>query len=140
MTLAHHLVVAGILQWLLVLVNTVVPRRFHWKEESGRLSLFNRQVLYVHMIFIVLMLVLFGGLSIFYAPVLAAATPLAAPILGGLAFFWGLRLIFQLFFYSPKIWRGNRFYTIMHVVFTTLWIYLTGVYAVGFVQHVGWIA
>ena len=55
---------------------------------------------------------------------------LSRAILLGLTIFWGLRLVMQWFFYSPDIWRGNRFFTTMHVVFSMTWIYLTGVFSV----------
>ena len=35
----------------------------------------------------------------------------------------------QWFFYSPAIWRGHRFNTVMHGVFSVAWVYVTAVFA-----------
>jgi len=29
---------------------------------------------------------------------------------------------------GSRVWRGHRFNTVMHVLFSLLWTYLTGVY------------
>ena len=35
----------------------------------------------------------------------------------------------QWFFYSPMTWRGDRFNTSVHYVFSGTWMYLTAVFA-----------
>jgi hypothetical protein len=52
-------------------------------------------------------------------------TNLGRSIALGLAIFWFLRLVFQFFVYSPSLWKGKSFETIIHIVFSALWIYLT---------------
>ena len=37
-------------------------------------------------------------------------------------------------FYSPAIWRGHRFNTVMHYLFSVTWIYVTAVFAVALWQ------
>ena len=37
------------------------------------------------------------------------------------------RLVAQLFIFDPRNWRGDRVNTLVHVVFTVLWVYLTAV-------------
>jgi hypothetical protein len=122
-----NLRVVGVLLALLAVVNLFVPRRFHWREEMARLSLLNRQIFEVHAIFLVLTLVLFSALLLTMAPALLEPTPLARAVLAGLTIFWTARLLAQWFYYSPEIWRGHRFNTVMHVAFSGLWIYVTGV-------------
>src|SRR5207248_5734634 len=117
--------VTGAMIALLVLVNLVVPRRFHWREEMARLSLLNRQVFQVHAIFLIVTLALFSALLLTTAPSLLEPTPLARAVLAGLTIFWALRMLVQWFYYSPEIWRGHRFNTMMHVAFSGLWIYVT---------------
>ena len=34
----------------------------------------------------------------------------------------------QWFFYSPAVWRGDRFKTIMHGVFSVTWVYVSAVF------------
>jgi hypothetical protein len=55
-------------------------------------------------------------------------TNLGKKICLGLGVFWGLRAVFQFFVYSPKLWRGKTFETIIHIVFSILWLYLTSIF------------
>jgi hypothetical protein len=130
-----HLQIVGLMLVLLVIVNLIVPARYHWREEMLRLSLLNRQIFQVHAMFIVLVLGMLAALLLTCAPALLEPTRLARAILGGLLVFWFVRLLIQWFFYSPQIWRGHRFNTIMHYLFTTAWIYFTGTFALGLWQN-----
>lgn len=113
--------------WLLIglaLLHAGFPRRFHWKHELGSVSLLTRQIMYVHTFFIALAVMLIGLLCVTSAGELAG-TPLGRKVSGGLAVFWGCRLLVQLFGYSPGLWKGKTFETTAHVLFTLLWIHLT---------------
>ena len=46
----------------------------------------------------------------------------------GLGIFWMVRLIVQFFGYSSKTWKGKTFETIIHIVFSILWTYLSAVF------------
>lgn len=126
-TLVFHLRVVGVLMALLVVVNLFVPGRFNWREELSRLSLLNRQIFQAHTVFIVLLIALMSALFLTCAEALLEPTRLSRAMLMGLTIFWGLRALMQWFFYSPQVWRGNRFNTVMHGVFSLGWIYVTAV-------------
>jgi hypothetical protein len=128
-TLLLHLRIVGVLMAWLVGVNLFVPKICRWREELERLSLLNRQIFQVHGLFIVLTLGLFSALLLTTADALLEPTRLSRAMLTGLTIFWGLRMLMQWFFYSPEIWRGHRFNTVMHYLFSALWIYVTGVFA-----------
>jgi hypothetical protein len=125
-----HLRIVGVLMALLVVVNVCVPYRFHWRDELARLSLLNRQIFQAHSIFIVLTLGLFSALLLSSSEALLEPTRLSRAILIGLTIFWTLRMLMQWFFYSPDVWRGNRFHTTMHYVFSVTWIYIAATFAV----------
>jgi hypothetical protein len=131
MSLELHLRIAGVLLLLLAAIHPLMPKELGWKEDLAKLTLVNRQVFLVHVGFIVLMLILMGALALFYAGELAAPGRLARAILGGLAVFWGLRLLTQQLVYDRSLWRGNPRYTAVHIAFTLLWTYLTAVFAWG---------
>src|SRR5262245_58811182 len=123
-----HLRIVGLVMAALVVVNLFVPRRFHWREELARLSLLNRQIFQVHSVFLVLTLALFSALLLTSSDALLEPSRLSRAILFGLTVFWGLRMVMQWWFYSPAIWRGHRFNTVMHYVFSVTWVYLTFVF------------
>ena len=129
MTLELHLRLVGVIMAALAVVNLFVPRRFHWPEELARLSLINRQIFQAHSIFLILMLALFSALLLTCTDALLEPTRLARAVLAGLTIFWGLRMVMQWFFYSPETWRGHRLHTVLHVVFSGTWIYVTAVFA-----------
>ena len=119
---------AGLLLAALVVVNLFVPSRFGWRADLSRVSLLNRQVFQAHSVFLVLTLALSSALLLTSADVLLVPSRLSRAILLGLTTFWAVRMLMQWFFYSPDIWRGNTFFTTMHVVFSVAWIYMTGVF------------
>jgi len=123
--LALHLRIVGAIMAILVIVNLAVPARYHWREELSRVSLLNRQIFLAHTVFLILLLALFAALFALYAEALLERTPLSRAVLGGLTIFWALRMVMQWFFYSPAIWRGHRFHTVMHGVFSVAWVYVT---------------
>ena len=124
-----HLRAVGVVMALLVAVNLVVPVRYQWRDETARLSLLNRQIFQAHAVFLILTLALFSVLLLNYADALVEPTRLSRAILAGLTIFWALRMLMQWCFYSPAIWRGDRFHTAMHWLFSATWIYVTGVFA-----------
>jgi len=126
-TLVFHLRAVGVLMALLAIANLFVPGRFNWREELSRVSLLNRQIFQAHSVFIVVLIVLMSALFLTCAEALLEPTRLSRAVLIGLTIFWGLRMLMQWFFYSPRVWRGNRFNTVMHGVFSLGWIYVTAV-------------
>ena len=100
------------------------PKYFSWKEELKQLSHVNRQMMQVHTFFIAFVIFLMGLLCVTSYTDLVH-TPLGQRIALGLSIFLGIRMLFQFFTYSPKLWKGKTFETVVHVVFSFLWIYLT---------------
>lgn len=121
--------IAGVALLALAASHVFFPRQFDWRNDLQRLSLLNRQIFISHCIFLVMMLVMMGLLSLLYARDLVQPSPVNRAVTGGLALFWGLRFLAQHLFYSPQHWRGNRFRTIMHVAFSLLWVYLCATYS-----------
>jgi hypothetical protein len=122
-----QLKIIGVLLILLAAMHAFFPKYFNWKEELRPLNLINRQMMEVHTLFIGIVLLLMGLLCLLAANELLA-TRLGKIILIGIGLFWAVRLIVQFFVYSPALWRGKKFETVMHVVFTFLWAYLTALF------------
>ena len=115
------------LGWVLMVLafaHAVFPRYFHWREELQKLSLVNKEIMEVHTLFIALTVGLMGLLLLTSAELLAT-TELGRRVAGGMALFWGVRLIVQFFGYSAELWKGKVFETAVHVCFTFLWLLLT---------------
>ena len=122
-----HLKIIGYLFIVLAILHLFFSKYFKWKQELKPLSLINRQIMEVHTFFIALVVFGNGILNVFYANELVN-NPFGKVISFGLFVFWTIRLIFQLFIYSPKLWKGKTFETSMHILFTFFWIYCSTIY------------
>ncbi|WP_405419457.1 hypothetical protein [Streptomyces erythrochromogenes] len=107
----------------------VLPRLVDWPADLAATSLLTRQVSYAHLFFIGLTCFLLGLLPLCYAPELLAGTPLGTALLEGQTLFWGARWAFQFVYFSPALWRGDRFRTAGHLALALLWTWVTAVFA-----------
>ena len=114
---------------LLALIHVIFPKAFNWKNQLATLSLINRQLMTVHTFFIALTVILMGVLCITSAHELLT-TALGKRILGGLAIFWGIRLVTQLFWYSPQLWKGKPRETSIHILFLAIWLSITTIFTI----------
>jgi hypothetical protein len=119
--------VAGVLLIVLSALHAVFPKYFKWEAELIFLSLVNRQMFYIHTFFIALLLLLMGLLCLTSAPELIN-TSLGKKVSLGLAVFWLARLVIQFFGYSSELWRGKKFETSIHILFSVLWMYFCWVF------------
>ena len=124
-----HFKIIGILLIALALIHIVFPRYFSWNEELKSLSLINRQMMMVHTFFIALSVFLIGILCLTSSKELIG-TILGKKILLGLGIFWTVRLLVQFFGYSADLWKGKKFETLMHIIFSLLWTYLSIIFLI----------
>lgn len=122
-----HFKIIGFILIVLALVHIIFPKYFNWDKELQSLSLINRQMMTIHTFFIALTLLLMGLLC------LGSSTELIETNLGkkislGFGIFWTARLFIQFFGYSPELWKGKKFETLMHITFSFLWTYLCSIF------------
>ena len=122
-----HYKIIGILLIALAFVHVIFPKYFKWEKELKSLSLINRQIMKVHTFFIALVVFLIGLLCLTSANELIN-TELGKKVSLGFGIFWSFRLIIQFFGYSSKLWKGKKMETIVHVIFSILWAYLSYVF------------
>jgi len=93
----------------------------------GSISLLTRQIMYVHTLFIALVVFLMGLLCVTSSDQLTG-TMLGKRVSLGMGVFWTTRLLVQFFGYSSELWKGKRFETGVHIVFSILWIYFSAIF------------
>jgi hypothetical protein len=111
------------------MAHTIFPRYFNWATELTSLSLINRQMMYVHTFFIALVVLLMGILCLTSSADLIE-TELGKKVSLGLGVFWLIRLFIQFFGYSSELWKGKPLETIIHIVFSLFWTYMSTVFLV----------
>jgi hypothetical protein len=126
-----YLKIAGVLLMILALLHLFFPNYFNWKQELRPLNLINRQMMYVHAFFIALSVLLMGLLCLTSAIELTT-TAFGKRISLGLSIFWALRLFIQFFGYSSLLWKGKVPETIVHVLLSMLWIYLSAIFLLAY--------
>lgn len=128
-----NLKISGTLLIILSILHAIFPRYFKWKTELSQLSLINRQMMLVHTFFIAFVLLLMGLLCVTSAAELIG-TPLGKKLCMGFTLFWQCRLIIQFYGYSPRLWRGKKFETIIHIVFTLCWVYFSALFMLIYIK------
>ena len=124
-----HIKIIAVILIALSLVHVIFPKYFNWDVELKSLSLINQQMMKVHTFFIALTVFLMGVLCLTSSYELIT-TALGKKISLGLGIFWTIRLFTQLFGYSSTLWKGKRFETTVHIVFSAFWIYLSVIFLV----------
>jgi len=122
-----HLKIIGVLLVLLALLHVIFPRYFKWETELRYVSDINRQMMYVHAFFIAFGVFLMGLLCLTSSLELTTTT-FGKRISLGLGIFWLTRLFIQFFGYSSLLWKGKTFETTVHVLFTAIWTYFSGIF------------
>ena len=122
-----HYEIIGVLLIALAFVHVIFPKYFKWKEELKHLSLINQELMKVHTFFIALVVFLMGVLCVSSANDLIH-TDLGRRVSLGFGIFWLFRLVIQFFGYSSELWKGKRFETIIHILFSLFWAYLSFVF------------
>ena len=126
-----HLIIIGILLIALALVHIIFPKYFNWNKELKSLSLINRQMMTVHTFFIAFTVFLMGLLCLTSTNELIE-TNLGKKISLGLGVFWTIRLFIQLFVYSTDLWKGKKFETLIHILFSIFWIYFSSIFLINY--------
>ena len=124
--------VAGASHLLLAIAHIPISRHLGWKADIRSASLLTRQVFWVHCFFVCLVLTLMGALAVYDPLTLVARSQLGLYVTGGITLFWTVRLFCQWFVYDSTLWRGKRFETTIHVLFTAIWMFYVAVYGAAF--------
>jgi hypothetical protein len=99
---------AGVVHMGIVAANIPLPGRLQVRERLTGVPKFLRQIVYVHWLYIVIVVGLFAGLCFGFAPELAGASGLGRFLSAFIAGFWLLRIVLQIFYYDREVRRENR--------------------------------
>src|SRR5206468_3339967 len=128
LSLVTLLRVGGVLQLSLLLASALMPFVLNWWSELRKLGRFTQQVIWVHGLFIVLVIFGLGAASILLAESLTAGTPLARALCGFIALFWLARLGIQLFFYDAEPHLTHWLFKLGYHSLTGIFTYLAIVF------------
>jgi len=117
MKLETVLYAAAAAQLGVAVVNLFLVRLLGWRPDLERMPLLIREVFIVHAWFISVTLAIFGAITFRFAPDFAAAShEVFRWLAAGIAFFWALRTVLQMTYYSSSHWKGRTDRTVIHIL------------------------
>ena len=136
MTLAMAILIGGVLHFGILLASGLTPQVLDWRTALKPLDPLLRHLIWVHGAFVVLMIVLFGLLSVSLPAELASGSTLARAVCGGIGVFWGIRLAIQFFLFDARAYLTKPLLKIGYHGLTCVFIYNTVVYSLAAIH--GW--
>jgi hypothetical protein len=126
---ARLLFVGGILHFGILIASALVPRVLDWRSSLRKLNPLLRQLIWVHGLFIVLVIIAFGVLSVAFPHELAGGSRLARAVCAFIAFFWTCRLVVQFAVFDARPYLKSTLLAIGYRGLTVVFCYLALVYA-----------
>lgn len=121
--------IGGLLHFCLLAAVTLVPRALNWRAELESVSNFSRHLIWVHGIFIAMVIVAFGLIALTSAHELTGGAVLARSMCAFIAVFWLSRLGVQLFLFDAAPYLSNWFFKTGYHFLTFVFTYLGVVFA-----------
>lgn len=128
-TLTGLVQIAGILHLGLLMAGGSMAKAVSFREHTATLPPFLRQLFFVYMAFIGLVLAGFGLLTFFFAGEIARGEPLARGLCFLFSAFWGLRLVVASFVFDVRPYLTTPFYRLGYWATNSVFVYLVVVYA-----------
>jgi hypothetical protein len=124
------ILIGGILHFGILCASALVPRVLNWKTSLKNLDALSRQLIWVHGVFIVLVIIGFGLLSLLFAAELATGSALARGVCLFISLFWAARLVVQFFIFDAKPYLTTAFLKAGYYGLTLVFAYQTLAYSV----------
>ena len=114
--------IGGIVHFGVLIAGALLPFVLDWKTSLQKLDGLSREIVWVHYIFIALVIISFGVLSVLFAGALASGEILARAVCLMIGCFWAARLLIQFFVFDARPYLSHGFlkagYHGLTVVFT----------------------
>jgi hypothetical protein len=132
MKLQTCITLAGLIHFAVLTASASVPKGLNWRENLAPLHPFLRKLFWVYGVFIVIVIISFGTLTLAHASQMASGEPVAKSLCAFIAIFWLARLIVQLFIFDARPFLTNWFYKTGYRALTLVFIYFVAVYGYAF--------
>jgi hypothetical protein len=127
---------AGAGHFLILAASFQVPSRLRWKQDLAQLMPFNRKLLWVQSGFTVLTIVAFGMLTLALHAEMLRGDRAAMGLACFIGSYWTARILVDAFYFSHEDWPKGRQFAIGHILLTSLFVALAGIYWSLFVWQV----
>lgn len=128
MTLVDFIRIGGVLQLGLLIASALVPKVLDWRGQLKSLDPLVRKLIWVHGIYVVMMIIFLGLTCLLAAEELASGTLLARALCGFTAVCWLLRLVIQLAVFDAKPYLKTTVLRLGFHGLTAIFCYLSAVF------------
>jgi ABC-type nickel/cobalt efflux system permease component RcnA len=126
---------AGPGHFAILIASFQVPDRLEWKQDLGKLTSFNRKLMWVHGAFAVYTIISFGALTLLLHDEMLDGQRAAVALATFIGIYWLLRATVDFTYYDHSDWPKGRAFTAGHVLLTSLFIFLSVTYLAVSVRH-----
>lgn len=131
---------AGVSMIVLAFAHIILPRLLNWTEDLGKLSPINKQIFISHALFIVIGILLLGGVCVVFPQGLIEKSQLATVASACFAMCWLSRLVLQFALFTGTLTGSNQLDMLVRIGGTLLWIFYSGVFCLLFAHQIGLLA
>ncbi|MCA9249591.1 MAG: hypothetical protein KDA54_00530 [Phycisphaerales bacterium] len=118
----------GLIHFSILSASVCVPFVLDWKSALSSLRPFLRRLFWIYGVFIILVIVGFGVVSVRNAAFLAAGGPLARDFCALVAVFWAFRLFIQCFVFDIRELNFPRWVRTGYHMLTAAFVTMTAIY------------
>ncbi len=122
---------AGLGQLVLVLASIAIPRCLDWKGGLAGLIPLLRQMFWTYAVYITLMHVFFGVVSLFATEELLDGGFISTALCGLMFIWWFARILIQFFFFDRTSVPETKFNRLAEAGLVLLFVFLSAVYGWG---------
>ena len=119
---------AGLAHFGILIASAMVPRVLNWHGALATLPRMLRQLFWVYGVFIVMVIIGFGTLTLAFAPTLASGSPLARGFCAFVAIFWTARLAVQFFVFDLRPYLTKAWLRWGSHALTLVFVYVSVIY------------
>lgn len=119
---------AGAGHFAVLIASFQVPYRLRWKEDLGKLTSFNRKLMWVHGGFAVYTIAAFGVMTLLLHDEILSGQRAALALSVFIGTYWLLRIIVDFTYYSHSDWPQGKGFVIGHLFLTLLFVFLSATY------------
>lgn len=128
---------AGAGHFVVLIASFQVPHRLEWKKDLGKLTSFNRKLMWVHGGFAVYTILSFGLLTLLLHNEMLQGQRAATALAAFIGVYWLLRIVVDFTYYDHSDWPKGAGFVTGHVLLTSLFVFLCVTYLS--VSVVGWL-
>lgn len=127
---------AGIGHFVVLIASFQVPKIFEWKKDFAKLKPINRKLVWTYAIYIFLIILTFGILTLVFHNEFLNGEPVALGLSLFIGLFWAGRICLDLFSVKHEFWPEGKLFIVGHVLLFFLFFSLVINYLGLFIWHV----